>query len=121
MSTKTEDPYIEQIMRFSGLQYFPAYPQGVKELRDTLKAVAGSAARAARIVARVLDDRETCPTPKDLKAVAAVIVEAEDSAPGSCSDCKGQPWVMKETGMGRCSCPKGRWLAEKDRERAVRM
>ncbi len=43
------------------------------------------------------------------------------AVPKGCGWCKGRPWV--DDGMGymrRCTCEKGCWLAEKDRERAVR-
>ncbi len=119
MNTKA-NPFTEQIMRLSSLQRFPMYPQGITELRDTLKKSARTPERAKKTVDLLIYDREVCPTPREISDMAYSIAQKEECAPGGCEECRGLPWVQSDRGALRCSCPKGRWLLAKDRERAVK-
>ncbi len=130
MSTE-KNVWNEQIMRCSALQKFPLYPEGIRELRDTLKKAAQSPSRAERVMDRVLNEREYCPTPKELQQIAADILREEDETPAGCQDCGGTPWVttqitvidyytrepMVREGARRCFCSRGNWFRSKDAER----
>jgi hypothetical protein len=37
--------------------------------------------------------------------------------PAGCRICKGKPWVEVKGGMRRCTCPRGVWFQQRDRER----
>ena len=139
MSTK-ENPFTEQIMRCSSLQKFPLYPQGVKELRDTLRKHSQTLDRAVRVIDLVMAERDTCPTPKELAAIANEMNRQAESVPGGCEICEGQPWVTVEklvwefpkgkegnrgiqymaAGSERCHCTKGQWFRAKDKENAAK-
>lgn len=128
------NPYEEQIMRCSALNKFPLHPQGIKELRDTLRGIAGTTERARKIIDRVMQSNDACPTPHELKAVAAEVRRQEDLAPTGCPICNGEPWVtverevidalsklpMKRLGSARCTCSKGQWFRMKDRENQIK-
>lgn len=127
---KQKNPYTEQIMRCSSLQKFPLYPQGVKELKETLRSSAQTPSRAERVIDKVMAERDTCPTPKELRQLAGEVLRAEDAAPTGCEICNGEPWVTVskqirdaitgelETRLGskRCHCAKGQWFRMKDAE-----
>ena len=117
---KTEhNVWTEQIMRCSALQKFPLFPEGVKELRDTLQRVAQTPALARKIMDLILDEREYCPTPKEIKEMAEDVKRKEEATPTGCDCCRGNPWVISAAGdsMRRCECPKGQWFRSKDAER----
>ncbi len=53
---------------------------------------------------------------------SAQVKKTPESAPIGCPQCHGRPWVTITLESGdpassRCACARGRWLAEKDRER----
>lgn len=137
--TERENPYKAQAMRASGLRNFPLYPEGIKELRDILRG-AGTTERATRIMDRVLATLDFCPTPKELRVLSEQIQREEQQAPTGCMMCGGEQWVMvaklvwewpknppgrqgkqyQAEGSERCTCAKGQWLRDKDRENAAK-
>lgn len=134
--TEHKNPYNEQIMRFSSLPKFPMHPQGVKELRETLRRHTSTLDRATSVVDKLLDDLDRCPTPKELVAASAEVARQVEAVPHGCEICEGQPWVTVQKlvweypqaqgerrgkqymadGSERCHCSKGQWFREKDRE-----
>ncbi len=128
MSTK-QNPYNDQIMRLSSLQKFPMYPQGITELREALRRGVGTMDRAERVIDRVVGERETCPTPRELTVICEEVIRASEAAPSGCEICNGHPWVSVSRrvigpdrvpymadGAKRCDCSKGQWFQSKDRE-----
>ncbi len=137
MSTETtKNPYTEQVMRCSSLPKFPLYPQGVKELRETLRKHTATLDRAVRVMDRVIDKYDRCPTPKELTEVAREVAQEVEAVPQGCELCGGRPWISVEklvwefpnaegdrrgkqymgSGAERCQCAKGQWFRQKDRE-----
>ncbi len=136
MSTETKNPYTEQVMRCSSLPKFPLYPQGVKELRETLRKHTSTLDRAVSVMDRVIDKYDRCPTPKELTEVAREVAQEVEAVPQGCELCGGRPWVSVEkmqfefpnahgvvcgkvyaaSGAERCMCSKGQWFRQKDRE-----
>ena len=125
----TKDLYMEQTMRCSGLMKFPQHPEGIKELRATLRGLAPTVALARQIIDAIMRDRDTCPTPHELTIIGGTIRRAAEQLPEGCDICAGQPWVSIEkverdineieyvwSGARRCTCAKGRWFQMKDRE-----
>ncbi len=135
MSQQNKNPFTEQIMRCSALQYFPVHPEGVKELRDCLRGVAGSEQIAKRIVDAAIAEGPSCPKPSDLMRIARAIKGADEqlTIPAGCKGCSGTGWKIVSRrrfdrianleieceGSERCDCAKGRYLATKDAERAA--
>ncbi len=125
-----KNPFQEQIMRCSALQRFPLYPEGIKELREALKHSAGnSMERARKVIDALMADRDTCPSPHEIRAAGEMVRQQEDRAPDGCEICRGQAWVsiqvtrpdingimMTFDGAKRCDCTKGQWFRQKDRE-----
>ena len=97
-----------------------------KELVTALKTRARDLEHARRIVERILETAETCPTPAQLAAVAANVDPDNGRMPPACKLCleNGGYYVHTERIIGskrvnfsgRCQCPRGRFLAAKDRE-----
>ncbi len=118
MKTDEKNPYGEQVMRCSSLQKFPLYPQGIKELRDTLQVVARTPAEAAQVIDRAME-RDTCPTPREIRAIANKLFIPESRPPANCSTCDdtglvripGQPLPTWLAGIRKayvlCSCEAG--------------
>lgn len=133
MSTERKNPYNEQVMRLSSLGKFPLYPQGVTELREALRRNTATLDRATQVIDKVLNERETCPSPKELVFLAGELMRQVESAPEGCEMCGGHPWITIQKrvkdpsgveyiaeGSKRCDCSKGHWFQQKDRENAAK-
>ncbi len=75
-----------QIMRMSGLDFFPPDSAGLTELSRTLGNCAASEDHARRIIDRWIEKHEKCAKPMDLAAVAADIPVGK-VAPEGCGKC----------------------------------
>ncbi len=128
-----KNPYNEQIMRLSALQKFPLYPQGVTELREALKKHSGTLDRATQVIDKIMGERETCPSPKELVFICGEVIRAAEAVPGGCEICGGGLWITIQRrvkdpsgveymadGAARCECSKGQWLRQKDQENAAK-
>jgi hypothetical protein len=40
--------------------------------------------------------------------------------PQGCHKCNGHPWIVDKGGMRRCTCPRGVYFQQRDRERAAK-
>ncbi len=88
-----KNPFNEQIMRCSSLKKFPLYPQGVRELRDTLRKHTRTLDQAVQVIDLVMSEHDTCPSPRELIGLAVDIARQAEAVPTGCELCEGQPWI----------------------------
>ena len=44
----------------------------------------------------------------------------QEPMPQGCRKCNGNPWIVDKGGMRRCTCPRGVYFQQRDRERAAK-
>lgn len=81
-----------EVLRLSGLPFFPAEPLAVKELVDALAEIASDASHARRTIDElVIGDR--CPMPLDIRRVGHSLRPPAPNPHAGCRDCGGTGWV----------------------------
>lgn len=96
-----------QIMRFSGLPFFPLTEEGLRELVDALERWTLTEAHATAVVDELSEESQRCPTPASIRGVA--YAKRPPSPSNGCSVCRGAGFVIHEHGDGitsaaPCAC-----------------
>lgn len=127
--------YVEQVFLLSGLPGWPFEDAGKTALVDCLMRETASLEHAHRVIAKALvsmfprkgSPESCCPTPLELTNLCRATPADPSELPGGCARCLGNPWVYRvdrdDPGLGgvvRCSCERGRRLAEMDAARERR-
>ncbi len=117
------------IRRMACLPYFNQLGEdGIRALRDHLKSIAPNMDLANSVVGKALLG-DHVPTPAELSAICSELQDTKQVLPPGCEICEGQPWITIQKrivgpdgvpymadGSKRCSCAKGQWFQQKDRE-----
>jgi integration host factor subunit beta len=54
------------------------------------------------------------------KGERSVKNKQQEPMPQGCRKCNGNPWIVDKGGMRRCTCPRGVYFQQRDRERAAK-
>jgi hypothetical protein len=121
--------FVDQIMRLSGLDFFPVHQGGAKELVDALvrfargESVEERQAHAVSVVDFWLyhEEQNQRPTPAEIKRICAAVPVSGAQLPPACSRCADVDFIVVErnglSATTRCACPRGRRLRQLDAER----
>lgn len=124
----TRDLAKKQIRRLSGQPFFKADEFAMRELVDTLVAVAEDDGHAQSIVSECLglvdeDERPVCAAPQDIKRIAFQTRRTELRPQAECPRCSGSGWRVRErngfSGAERCDCWKRAPLSDAPDYRSV--
>lgn len=112
---------LAQLNRLSCQSYyarFAAEESFLQLLAETLIEEAESQHHIARMVDVWLKRTKDMLHPSNIADLANDTAQHEKGAlPGGCEECRGLPYVIVEGGARRCTCPRGKGLARRERER----
>ena len=82
-----------QILRLSGLHFFPRNEKAREELINALASVSRDVAHAGGIVSKWLESSPNAPTPADLWQLGRTTDREENPRYWTCSNCNGTGWA----------------------------
>lgn len=115
----TRDFAKNQLRRCGGMVAQPSDDVALAERVSTLERCSRSEEHCQRIIDSILHTNQFFPTVSDLVQASEYI--SGESTPQGCGRCAGANWVVVVRngydGAARCDCERGRYLANRDRER----
>lgn len=125
MSAITEELLNKQIKRLGRLPFAPTQTADVEALAEEYKRAFNRCAKSGEhlkaIVDEVMNRAMRCPPPAEILEIAAGVPLPSTDPPAGCNDCRGLGMRHIERNgfeaMEFCSCAKGVWRQQRDRER----
>ncbi|HXS94174.1 MAG TPA: hypothetical protein VN736_06175 [Candidatus Limnocylindrales bacterium] len=84
---------------------------------ERLHALAKNHDHAQAMIAKWLNTQTAAPKVANLVDLAGEVRAEHQTLPDGCNVCRGELWIVVETGAKRCSCARGLALKAKDRAR----
>ena len=87
-----------QILRLSGLPFYPVEDAAAFELLQALEEHTDTAEHAKAVIDELLYSCERCPIPADIRRVCLEKRPARPNGHEICARCGGSGWVIREVG-----------------------